>query len=50
MNLKRKRTLEEVFDNMFDDAAILEQTGGSDDYDCDYEDDIFDDDFDFNDI
>ncbi len=50
MSLKRKRTLEEVFDNMFDDAAIIEQTGGSDDCDCDWEDGTFDDDFDFSDI
>ena len=33
--MPRPRTLEEVFDMMFDDDAIISQTGGTyDPYDC----------------
>lgn len=40
--MPRPRTLEEVFDMMFDDDAIISQTGGTfDPYDCEDWDDDF---------
>ena len=52
--MPRPRTLEELFDIMFDDDAIISQTGGTfDPYDCEDWDDDFewedDDDYEFDD-